>query len=89
MKNFKPLSKSEMKKVIGGASCMVDADCLPGQICNPSSHNCYYDDGSGYITCTITGQGGGCGTGGTITMPVTQDPYAWCNSQPCCASIYC
>lgn len=89
MKNFTPLSKAEMKKVVGGAYCMTDSDCLPNQVCSASTHACFHDDGSGYMTCEITGSGGGCGTGASITMPVSQDPYAWCNSQPCCASISC
>jgi hypothetical protein len=35
MKNLKPLSKAEMKKVTGGGSyqCIVDSDCIPSQFC--------------------------------------------------------
>jgi hypothetical protein len=42
MKNLKPLSKAEMKKVTGGAGehCMNNNDCLPDEICCYATLTC-------------------------------------------------
>lgn len=42
MKNLKPLSKAEMKKVTGGDDyrCTTDNDCIPTQFCCYSTLTC-------------------------------------------------
>ena len=56
MKNLKPLSKAEMKKVTGGTGslCTVDTDCIPTEMCCSSTHTCVVsleDDCPGVPPC--------------------------------------
>ncbi len=88
MKNFKPLSKAEMKKVLGGN----DIICPPGYCYNEATQYCVICDGGGDITCQIVIKEGCFGHGGpgpSWTGPSKAAAEAYCSNDPCCASITC
>ncbi|MNL18846.1 hypothetical protein D3C87_1400120 [compost metagenome] len=95
MKNLKPLSKAEMKKVLGGVLNPGDA-CIAGVDFCPLGYTCtggYCLNGDG-LTCTIVAREEipGCGNGATITFPAgtsLNDAYNWCANQTCCNYITC
>jgi hypothetical protein len=94
MKNFKPLSKAEMRKVMGGILNPGDA-CLEGVDICPLGYICsggYCLNGEG-LTCTITARDTpDCGNGATITFPAGTSlnaAYNWCANQTCCDYITC
>ncbi|SMC64633.1 hypothetical protein SAMN04488524_1693 [Pedobacter africanus] len=90
MEKFIPLTKAEMKKVTGGGGI-----CPEGLCWNANTQTCDFifegEQCPDTITCIIVAKTSpsDCGTGGYITMPATQDPYAWCAAQPCCGEITC
>lgn len=94
MKNFKALSKAEMKKVMGGILNPGDACVVGIDIC-PLGYSCvggYCLNGEGLV-CTIVAKNvPDCGNGAIMTFPpgtTLNQAYDWCANQTCCDHITC
>jgi len=91
MKNFRSLSKAEMKKVMGGTSynCLYNSDCVIGEVCDGLNHVCIREDET-LVNCYFSmNSGPGCIASGNATFPSSQNAQNWCNNDPCCQNVSC